>query len=299
MDRPEFQSTFHQLKDTLGDLKEEKPVETKNVVLKDTAEPQQGTFTNEYGESWNMSHTSYEKFTLEMVNHDGGYITGQGRQLFSVTIGKTTLSDVQKKYGKPLENIQKGNTLYTMSEKNEKELVMYKLDGYYVTFFFDLHNDNKLRAIHYVKQAIEQSKPGFYAPASAQLRQGFEELMVELMNESRVEQGLKPFKYDKGLTAETRRHSEDMAQKNYFSHTGSDGSSPQTRMKAAGYVEEHFYAENLAYGQYSSIFAHEGLMNSLGHRENILNKDLTYVGVGVAFNSDNIPYYTINFYTPF
>ena len=55
--------------------------------------------------------------------------------------------------------------------------------------------------------------------------------------------------------------------------------------------------ENLAYGQTSSIFAHEGLMNSLGHRENILQAKYEYLGVGVSFNGDNHPYYTENFYT--
>ena len=41
-------------------------------------------------------------------------------------------------------------------------------------------------------------------------------------------------------------------------------------MKRDG-IQFNVAAENLAYGQQSSIYAHEGLMNSLGHRENILN----------------------------
>jgi uncharacterized protein YkwD len=55
--------------------------------------------------------------------------------------------------------------------------------------------------------------------------------------------------------------------------------------------------ENLAYGQFSSIFAHEGLMNSLGHRENILQENYKYLGIGVAFNNESEPYYTENFYS--
>jgi uncharacterized protein YkwD len=57
-----------------------------------------------------------------------------------------------------------------------------------------------------------------------------------------------------------------------------------------------FAGENLAAGQFSSIFAHEGLMNSLGHRENILRPEFTFLGVGVAFNSESRPYYTEDFY---
>ncbi|MFK4997104.1 CAP domain-containing protein [Bacillus sp. N9] len=36
-------------------------------------------------------------------------------------------------------------------------------------------------------------------------------------------------------------------------------------------------------------------MNSLGHRENILKPDYTFLGVGVAFNDESQPYYTENF----
>ncbi|MFC6602600.1 CAP domain-containing protein [Ectobacillus funiculus] len=45
------------------------------------------------------------------------------------------------------------------------------------------------------------------------------------------------------------------------------------------------------------MFAHEGLMNSLGHRENILQENYKYLGVGVAFNNESEPYYTENFYS--
>ncbi|MEH7383070.1 CAP domain-containing protein [Bacillus sp. JJ1533] len=87
-----------------------------------------------------------------------------------------------------------------------------------------------------------------------------------------------------------------MAENNYFSHTNLQGLSPFDRM-----LEDEILfsiaGENLAYGQFSSIFAHEGLMNSMGHRENILKKEYKYLGVGVAFNTESHPYYTENFYT--
>lgn len=303
IERPEIQNTFTNVKkgvdQTLGQLEEKEQPETKDIVLKDKKELQKDSFYNEYNEVWAMTHEGYKNFTLEMPNQDGGYIAGEGRTLFSTVIGTSTLTEVKAQYGEPLGYIQKDNTRYTMNEKSADEFLMYDLDGYYVTFFFDIHNDNKLRAIQYINKKVEQQKPGFYATPSNDLRDGFEREMIELMNQSRVEAGLEPLKFDKGLIEQARKHSQDMAEKNYFSHTGSDGSSPEKRMKAAGYLTEQYYAENLAYGQYSSIFAHEGLMNSLGHRKNILSKELEYAGVGVAFDDSNRPYYTINFYTPF
>lgn len=85
-----------------------------------------------------------------------------------------------------------------------------------------------------------------------------------------------------------------MAKNRYFSHDNLDGLSPFDRLKQDR-ITYQAAGENIASGQASSIFAHEGLMNSLGHRENILSTNFNALGVGVAFDSDSRPYYTENF----
>ena len=85
-----------------------------------------------------------------------------------------------------------------------------------------------------------------------------------------------------------------MADNDYFSHENKQGKSPFDRMKDDG-VSFRGAGENLAYGQSSSIFAHEGLMNSEGHRENILLDTYSHLGTGVSFNEKLQPYYTENF----
>ena len=82
-----------------------------------------------------------------------------------------------------------------------------------------------------------------------------------------------------------------MVKNNYFEHTDLNGHSPFDRMKRDG-IQFNAAAENLAYGQQSSIYAHEGLMNSLGHRENILNTHVNTLGVGVDFNNKRQPFWT-------
>lgn len=294
-----IESVKKNIDDKIDESETQEVAKNKNIVLKDASTEQKGVFLNEYASSWTMTHKAYKSFTLEMPDNKGGYITGENRKLFNTVIGVTTFDAIEKKYGEPINEILKGHTNYKINSDDKKESLVYLIDGYYVTFFVDVHNGNKLRAIQYINKDTEQEKPGFYSESSDDLRESFEQLMVELMNESRVEHKLTPLKYDKGLTAQARAHSQDMVDLNYFDHQGLDGSTPESRMKAAGYTGEHYYAENLAYGQYSAIYAHEGLMNSLGHRENILNKNLTNVGVGVAFDKDNKPYFTINFYSPF
>lgn len=57
-----------------------------------------------------------------------------------------------------------------------------------------------------------------------------------------------------------------MVKQNYFDHNNLDGESPFDRLKMMTLISMRL-TENLAYGQQNSIFAHEGLMNSLGHRK--------------------------------
>ena len=102
--------------------------------------------------------------------------------------------------------------------------------------------------------------------------------------------------YDDAVSNTARKHSEDMAIHNYFSHENLKGKSPFDRLEDDG-LTFSYAGENLAYGQTSSIFAHEGLMNSMGHRKNILNSDYRNLGVGTAFNENATPYYTENFYS--
>ncbi|WP_292599245.1 carboxypeptidase regulatory-like domain-containing protein, partial [Mesorhizobium sp.] len=75
-----------------------------------------------------------------------------------------------------------------------------------------------------------------------------------------------------------------------FSHTGSGGSSPTQRMKAAGYTLAGSWAtgENIAWATTRSPagyndeiqLLHNNLMNSSGHRANILNGNFREVGLG-------------------
>lgn len=280
--------------ETFSKLKEDQP--SKKITV-DTLD-EVTRLRSEYGVDWIVSHNHYRNFTMTLADDTGGYVAGKGRKLLNVTIGETTAADIRQQYGTPLTGIRHGLTTYKFAEDDQREQLVYKKDGYYIWFFIDNHNKDRLRAVQYVTVETENRLNQYYATSNQKLRVSYEKLMVLLMNQSRVEAGLKPLLYDKNLKQATRAHSQDMIDRHYFSHTGSDGSQPKDRMVAAGYTNERLYAENLAYGQVSAIFAHEGLMNSLGHRENILRKEATNVCTGVAFDDENVPYYTINFYTP-
>lgn len=114
---------------------------------------------------------------------------------------------------------------------------------------------------------------------SPKIRPDLEARMLELVNRERAKHGLQPLKADPELAEVARAHSKDMFAKGYFSHVNPEGQSPSDRIKEAR-VRFLTAGENLAYAHTLSI-AHNGLMNSPGHRANILHKDYGRVGIGI------------------
>ncbi|MEH7479852.1 CAP-associated domain-containing protein, partial [Neobacillus drentensis] len=201
--------------------------------------------------------------------------------------------DVRAKLGEPITNIQKGLTVYQLQENSDYDVFL--LEGTYVTIFYDKHENNTVTAIQLISKDFEQKKTGFYTKANSALKEGFEYQLFDLTNAARVNHQLTVLTWDEHVRGTARKHSTDMAVHQYFDHTNLKGQSPFDRMKEDD-ISFHMAGENLAYGQFSSIFAHEGLMNSLGHRENILRDGYEFLGVGVAFNDESQPYYTENFF---
>ncbi|MFZ5945319.1 MAG: stalk domain-containing protein [Bacillota bacterium] len=104
--------------------------------------------------------------------------------------------------------------------------------------------------------------------------------MLELVNEEREKAGLEPLVMEARLVDLARLKSLDMIEKNYFNHTSPTYGDPFAMMEKYG-VEYWLAGENLA-GNSSVAGAHEALMNSPGHRANILKPDFTHVGIGIV-----------------
>ncbi|WP_400247913.1 CAP domain-containing protein [Niallia sp. JL1B1071] len=267
------------------------------TVEKTLGTPQRVT-ANEYGISWYTYHNNYHNFV--MVGYDdnnkvAALYTNQDLIASTNGIKKGTKKEqVLETLGAPLTELRKGMVFYKMAEDRDYE--MFALNDSYVTVFFDKHENNTVTALQIVSSSLEENRKDFYVHGTENLKEGFEYQLFDLTNASRVNNNLKPLTWDEAVRATARKHSLDMAENNYFSHTNLEGESPFDRMLNDG-IRYSMAGENLAYGQNSSVFAHEGLMNSMGHRENILQKDFASLGIGVAFNNDAQPYYTENFLT--
>ncbi len=118
------------------------------------------------------------------------------------------------------------------------------------------------------------------APVNTQGLTADEALMVSLVNKARTEAGLQPLQVDATLAQLARMKSQDILDNNYFAHTSPTYGSAFTMMKKAG-ITYRTAGENLAKAR-DTAWAHQRLMASDGHRENILNPSFTHIGVGIV-----------------
>lgn len=103
--------------------------------------------------------------------------------------------------------------------------------------------------------------------------------MLLMVNEERVKRGFKPLKPDPEMELVALKHSADMFARGYFSHYTPEGLNPFDRMKRDR-VKFYIAGENLALSQTLQM-AHTGLMNSPGHKANILNPAFGRLGIGI------------------
>ncbi len=130
-----------------------------------------------------------------------------------------------------------------------------------------------------VDPASNKKVPLGFTYEKAEVRPFLEIKMLELVNKERAKEGLPPLKADPEMTRVARAHSRDMFVRGYFAHDSPEGKTPFDRMRASG-VQFTAAGENLALAQTLEI-AHNNLMNSPGHRANILHPAFGRLGIGV------------------
>ncbi|WP_252249694.1 CAP domain-containing protein [Clostridium sp. MIL1] len=124
---------------------------------------------------------------------------------------------------------------------------------------------------------------------SISVQSSAENKILQLMNEKRVQAGLKPLTMDNTLLQVARYKSNHMIQYNYFDHTNPDGTKWVNWLQTIGY-KYSTTGENIAYNTYDPVELFNQWWNSQGHRENMMNPSYTKVGVGVVYDKDNNKY---------
>ena len=103
--------------------------------------------------------------------------------------------------------------------------------------------------------------------------------VLNLVNQERQKVGLNALTMSDKLVSLAEMKAQDMAQKNYFSHTSPTYGTPFEMLQRYG-VSYRSAGENIAAGQTTAEAVMQDWMNSSGHRANILNSSYTEIGVG-------------------
>jgi uncharacterized protein YkwD len=147
-------------------------------------------------------------------------------------------------------------------------------------------NSQEYRVAAYTRVRVNTSS----AAVSATEREGF-----ALVNKIRVDAGLEPLIWNEKLAELARMHSRDMAEHNYFSHRGSDGSMVDARADKLGIGQWSAIGENIAFMRgYDdpASFTVDRWMESSAHKQNLLDKRWKETGMGVAILPDGTYYFT-------
>lgn len=248
---------------------------------------------NEFNTQTHVYHNNYQKFySINYLERKAAaiYTKDPDFKFSGVRIGDT-LNAVREKLGTKYESI--GNTA-------QREILKYRLADQTAYIYLDIHDSNRVTAFYLLSNDLLNRNKGLYPEDSSIMQSSYETLLFELTNSERKAKGLKTLVLSSQATESARLHSKDMSENDFFSHDNLKGESPFDRMKNIG-IKYRYAGENIAMGYTNPYFAHEALMNSIGHRKNILSPNYTHLGIGVDFalwDYGAIPYYTENFYTP-
>ena len=119
----------------------------------------------------------------------------------------------------------------------------------------------------------------------------FNQQVLDLTNAERAKAGLSPLKYNAALSNVATLKSQDMRDKNYFSHTSPTYGSPFAMMEKFS-IKYTYAGENIAAGYSTPQAVVTGWMNSAGHRQNILNSNYNQIGIGYAAGGSYGHYWT-------
>lgn len=275
--------------------------ETVTEVLDKLGEPSRKDLSK-YGFEWYVYNKDYSEYIQVGISDGkvvGIYSNAVKFEFHDEILNKSfDVNDTRKQvsdcYGKTMEYIQKDYTRFFINENMNTSL--HLIGNNYVSFYFDKFNDDKISSVMIIDKETEENLKDFYISPTPEMIESYERQIFDLTNASRVRFGKNPLNWDETGVKTARGHSKDMADRSFFDHINPDGKDPFDRMKDNG-ITYSAAGENIAAGYAWAIDAHETLMNSSGHRKNILG-DYEKLSSGVYFGGKYQIYATIIFYTP-
>ncbi|HSO58367.1 MAG TPA: CAP domain-containing protein [Paenisporosarcina sp.] len=191
---------------------------------------------------------------------------------------------------------------FTINDTDIKNRLLVEFNGLYAQIYVD-EEDGVVEAIRFtdprttvLHQPYEMTYTGDYLAADVPstteqkaINKSNERILFEMTNVYRARHEVDTVVEDEALGAVARKHSEEMAMKNYFSHESPEFGDLENRLEESQILYDSA-AENIGSNYYDSAEVVHGWLNSQDHRKVLLKTDFTHLGVG-AFGK----YYTQNF----
>jgi uncharacterized protein YkwD len=301
-----------------GNITSEKPTEGLGLLIgqnltaleKELGKPQR-IDESLYGYQWYIYNQDYSRYVQVGVENNQVvtiFAMGENLDIAPFEIGQPVEEIFNTQYIDTNVNIDMNGNTYHF-ELNDTDLNLrpiVQLGNVYVQLYIDRFNGT-LSAVRFLNgETLIKLQPyelvyrgALITPAEPtismwrMIERGTEQEIFDLTNVLRVRNKLLPLQWDVGTAEVAYGHSKDMSENNDISHISKKFGSLSDRLKNAK-VAYQTAGENIAANYTDGPAVVEGWLNSKGHRDSLLNKDFTHLGVGVYKK-----YYTQNFIRKF
>ncbi|WP_078547357.1 CAP domain-containing protein [Litchfieldia alkalitelluris] len=251
-----------------------------------------------YDYDWWVYNEDYEKY-LQIGVEGNKVVTifaiGEQLEISPFKIGQS-FAEINKNYSfeKSIAfTAQRNSYRFELNEDERKTRPIIKMGDVFVQLYFDNFTEKlssvrmmnadtlvKLRPYELIYRGELLSAQELSDKEWKEVERGNEAQILDITNVIRLRHGLGIVKLDEQTSKVAYKHSKDMNQSDYFSHTSPTTGGLANRL-AEGEVIYQLAGENIAAMYVDGIAAVEGWLNSEGHRETLLNEKFTHLGVGV------------------
>ncbi|WP_231507750.1 CAP domain-containing protein [Bacillus sp. UNC41MFS5] len=260
-----------------------------------------------YGYQWyiyNQNPKGYLQVGVENKRIVSIFAIGQNLDVAPFEIGQPVEEIFNTHYIDTNINLEFNGNSYRF-ELNDTDLnlrPMVQLGDIFVQLYIDKFTGNlssvrfldaptliKQRPYELVYNGVLIQAPEPSEEMQREIEEDTEQEIFDITNVLRARNKLKILEWDENTANAAFQHSKDMSENNDFSHTSKKFGDLAKRLKTAEVVYKSA-GENIAANYTDGPAVVEGWLNSKGHREALLNKDYSHLGVGVFEK-----YYTQNF----
>lgn len=260
-----------------------------------------------YGYDWwvyNQNEDNYFQLAVEKGKVVSAYGIGDQVNVAPFKIGQSIDEIYSSLYAETSVDIEANGSTYRfeLSEEDMNMRPLIELGDKYAQLYLDKFTGT-LSSVRFLNDStLLKHKPyeliyrGALMPDEvlsnddwAKIEAGNKQQIFDITNIMRKRFNEDSLKWDEPTANVAYLHSQDMADANYFSHVSETKGDLADRLQA-GHISYRAAGENIAANYIDAIAVMEGWLNSKGHREALLNKEFTNLGVGVYEK-----YYTQNF----